>query len=286
MNPIELALILIVIADIVVITALVVLRVRDAGSTHRPDAAPIDVEPPAPQPSQATRDAISAPATAVVRREALTRVEDSIPDRAPEHEAATGTEDVESPDWRRVIRREAARTARYGRPFTVMQLEIDSMAAGQASNSDRDRAEGILTGLIAATIRSSDYSARTPSGQFHLLLSETHEAPVLWIAERIRSQFVRRAPSGQILLIGWAGAEPKEGPESSIRRAGERLHEDRRRMRAELAVASPVDQQSSNAAPPIPNVDAALSALEEVWKRGLISEEEYRAKRTEILKRL
>ena len=85
------------------------------------------------------------------------------------------------------------------------------------------------------------------------------------------------------LLVGWAGTEAGGGVESSLRRAAERVHEDRRRVRAGFEQAGPSEAPAAAIVPA--SVDDALATLERLWKSGFVTDEEYRAKRSDILGR-
>ena len=293
MSSIEIALALIVVADVVILAAIVFARIRGARGSRRVAAAPVEsaVAP------------VATPAEPAIRREPGPAAADVIPSDAAQArgQGRARTEDIATvsrgrgalPDdpaideWHRVLRRESARAARYGRPAAVMQLEIEPAAAREAGAPDAVSAENALAGLITATIRASDYVVRTGPGRFHLLMTETDESTALWIAERIRSQFVRRVGDGRYLLVGWAGTQPPEGLESSVRRAAERVHQDRRRMQAESAGIRPIEPSPPAQPPQSPAaLEVALSALERVWKSGLVTDDEYRVKRSEILGRL
>jgi hypothetical protein len=185
--------------------------------------------------------------------------------------------------WRRVLSREAARAARYGRPATIMQVELDQDVAAARPGSADSQAEGLLLGIISSRVRSSDYVSRTAPGRFHLILTDMPESEAAAIAERIRAEFTEHAPDGPQMLVGWAGTPPQDGLTSSLWRAAEQVHADRRRLRAGedgAAVSSGAPGTALAAA------ETALAALERVRGLGLVSEDEYRAKRSEILARL
>ena len=188
------------------------------------------------------------------------------------------------PDWHRALRREAGRVARYGRSLTVMQFEVDYAPDQDVAPGQLAEADALLLGLVTSQVRASDHLAHPVPGRLWLLLPETDEAAALWVADRIRNQYVQRHPNPPRLLVGWAGTEPGGGVESTVRRAVERVHEDRRRARAheEQAAAMTSAVFPTRSA----SVDHSLMTLERLRKAGFVTDEEYRQKRADILGRV
>ncbi len=298
-SPSELALVLIVAIDIVIVGALVVVRVmglrggRAASSqvAITPEDQVTDVRAEEPGRRVVRPSAFTNPATPATPAPARTGTA-AAPERAdhgtsaPDRMMAAAEDEG---DWQLALRRESARAARYGRSMTLMQFEIDQPADDPAAAGQLAEADALLAGLIAAHVRVSDYVAHPSSGRYWLLLTETEERAALWVADRIRGQFVRRRPNPPGLLVGWAGTEPGGGVETTLRRAAERVHEDRRRVRAAFEQvgsfeAGPVERPAVTAV--ATNVDDALATLERLWKSGFVTDEEYREKRSDVLRRI
>jgi hypothetical protein len=114
------------------------------------------------------------------------------PERAAETALDTRT------DFAAAIRREMARTERYGRPATVVAVEFAVATAPAPDDADRRRAleshvlrqiDG-LAGPIGFTLRrearDTDRIARVAPNRFHVLLPETSEADALRYIDRAR----------------------------------------------------------------------------------------------------
>lgn len=330
LDPIELLLLIVIVLDGLIIAGIVIARVAGVQSASRAAAmpvAPVDEDPGRDRFTELTEPGGGPAQTAAPRAEA--------PQPAPAHAGADGRPPLPDPaagfvdaaEWRRALRRETARAVRYGRPATIMQLELDADGTPDRSATEAGTAESLLAALITTHLRSTDYVARTAPDRFHIILTETPESSAVWVAERIRIQYLQHMPDGPHLLIGWAGAQPQDDAAASLRRAGEWVHEDRRRLRAandrgrlDLFPAgqptpgqpaqaaagpaagstgpAPAIGQTATAGQPGPSsqtasaaaievqLEGALTALERVWRLGLVTEEEYRAKRSAILSRL
>jgi len=288
-DPVQGALIAVVVLDTVIIIAIVMARLaarRDAPAWP-PELAgeTAQVTPPA--------DAPPAPAGT------------SILDGVRPWADPSGVAD-EPAEWRRALTRESARAARYGRPATIMQVELDQDGPAGRAGNEANQAEGLLLGVISTRVRSSDYVARTAPGRFHLILTDMPESEGASVAERIRAEFTEHAPEGPPMLVGWAGTPPLDGLASSLWQAAERVHVDRRRLRGgddgeghalspegSLDQATAADDRAQGASTQeLPedggetSIETALVALERMRTVGLVTEEEYRAKRSEILARL
>ena len=269
-DPVQVALIAVVVVDTVIIVGIVMARLaarRDApawpaefAGGAAPVAPTLDAPPPAP---------------------GATVVDGARPWADP------ATVSDEPAEWRRALIRETARAARYGRPATIMQVELDPDGPPARAGSEASQAEGLLLGVISTRVRSSDYVARTAPGRFHLILTDMPESEAPAVAVRIRAEFIEHAPDGPPMLVGWAGTPPQDGLASSLWHAAERVHADRRRLRAG---GDGLPDQPPSGASRVKEEDAqiemALAALERVRSLGLVTEEEYRTKRSEILARL
>jgi diguanylate cyclase (GGDEF)-like protein len=138
--------------------------------------------------------------------------------------------------WSRAIHDEEARTARYGRPATVVLAELDGLERlverfGQPA-ADR------LIRAVAATLRHdarlTDRVARLGPGQFGALLPETDEVQAINYVERVRTATDLWLEAGAVavrLAIGWANVGVDQSLEVALRLAEDRLNADRRVMR-------------------------------------------------------
>lgn len=236
-SPGELALLMIVAIDVLIVGALIVVRLlglrgRRAASYHvtlarenqAPDMRTEELGRRLVRPSAFTTSVTPAAASTGTAA-GQERTDQGI--TAPEQMTAE-----DEGDWQLALRKESARAARYGRSMTLMQFEIDEPVGGPDAAGQLAEADVLLAGLVAAHVRASDYVVHPSPGRCWLLLTETEERAALWVADRIRGQFLRQRPNPPRLLVGWAGSEPAAGVESTLRRAAERVREDRRRVHA------------------------------------------------------
>ena len=88
-------------------------------------------------------------------------------------------------DFAAAIRREMARTERYGRPATVLAVEFD-VATTPASGAQIDRLARPIGFTLRREARDTDRVARVAPNRFHVLLPETSEADALRYIDRAR----------------------------------------------------------------------------------------------------
>ncbi len=88
-------------------------------------------------------------------------------------------------DFAAAIRREMARTERYGRPATVVAVEF-AVATTPASGAQIDRLAGPIGFTLRREARDTDRIARVAPNRFHVLLPETSEADALRYIDRAR----------------------------------------------------------------------------------------------------
>ena len=113
-------------------------------------------------------------------------------------------------DWAEILRREAARQARYGRPMTMLLLEI-SPATGEAGTDARTR----LLDVLGREARETDRATGHGPGRYLVLLPETGELEAGHVADRIERGFrgrthdaaVERAIRLEIAVVR-RGADP------------------------------------------------------------------------------
>ncbi|OGN82573.1 MAG: hypothetical protein A2X23_01385 [Chloroflexi bacterium GWC2_73_18] len=142
--------------------------------------------------------------------------------------------------------------------------------------------------------------ARLAQGRFAVLLPETDEVQAINYVERVRGECERRLATGAVpirLFVGWASPAPGGDLDGAMRTAEERMYAERRRALAREAeppaalVVPPAGTPPSSVAVSADgsaprSVRDVLAELEEIRRGGLIGDEEYEAKRAEILSRL
>src|SRR5262245_22963977 len=99
------------------------------------------------------------------------------------------TETLLPGEWNRILADEDARIYRYGRPATVVVIDLDGLdgfvsALGQPA---ADRVLVAVSDTLKRHARSADYVARLGPGRFGLLLPETGEVEAVNLVERLRA---------------------------------------------------------------------------------------------------
>jgi diguanylate cyclase (GGDEF)-like protein len=141
-------------------------------------------------------------------------------------DALTG---LEGPDyWQRVLVAEVARSARYGRPLTVVIVELDGLAdVAEAWGPDVARhAVREAAQCIRRMSRTSDHAIRIGPARFGVVLTETDEIAAINFVERVREAGPRtmpRAGDGLRFNFGWASPKSGESADALVRRAEKRL---------------------------------------------------------------
>jgi hypothetical protein len=92
------------------------------------------------------------------------------------------------PDWAAAVRREAARHARYGRPASILVIEVADCPTDVAV----DRVAHGLADIIRSGARETDRAVRIATLSFRLLLPETGGRAARTAAERIEGAFRAR----------------------------------------------------------------------------------------------
>lgn len=95
-------------------------------------------------------------------------------------------------DWDKALRLEDARVARYGRPASVLVIELASVAPGAL-----DRHAARIGSVIRTHARETDRVARVAPTRFHVLLPETDEAEAGVFVERL-GRACREAMAGSV----------------------------------------------------------------------------------------
>lgn len=94
-------------------------------------------------------------------------------------------------DWTAAFRHEASRHSRYGRPASVLLLEIGRTPDARS----RDEVAHELSGLIREQARSSDRAVRLGPSSFRLLMPETSARAARHLGDRLEAAF-RSAGNG------------------------------------------------------------------------------------------
>lgn len=125
-------------------------------------------------------------------------------------------------DWVAALRRESARHARYGRPASVVLLEIRGRPVSRAL----DRIAGVLGEVICGQGRETDRAVRIDAVGFRLLLPETGVRPARSMAERIDRAFTKSfdgQPEGVELCVEIATAQRTRTLDDALAEAEARL---------------------------------------------------------------
>ncbi len=139
-----------------------------------------------------------------------------------------------------IARRELARCARYGRPFTVAVIDCDHFKDlnDTLGHSVGDQCLRTIGQTLATETRSTDIVARLGGDEFALVLPETAEAPSRCGIERVRERLL-----GEMRRHGWpvtfsVGAVTYEKPtgtiEDMLRDADRSLYSAKRAGRNQL----------------------------------------------------
>lgn len=139
---------------------------------------------------------------------------------------------LEGPDaWQRALVAEVARSARYGRPLTIVVLELEGVME-QGEDLGEDVARHSLHQAAQALrreSRTSDMAFRIGVTRFGVILTETDEVPAINYVERVRERMLPHLPmdgSGLRLSFGWASPMSGESADVLVRRADHRMIEE------------------------------------------------------------
>jgi GGDEF domain-containing protein len=89
------------------------------------------------------------------------------------------------PDWLAAVRHESARHIRYGRPATVLLIELSGPEA-----EDVDRLARVVVAAIRAEARETDRAVRFTASSFRMLLPETGDRAARSVADRLDRAFL------------------------------------------------------------------------------------------------
>src|SRR3954454_2882067 len=115
---------------------------------------------------------------------------------------------------------ELGRAGRYGRPVSVVRVDIDNFEAVNIQHGRQigDRVLAVAAQTVAGQTRAQDMACRVAGDQFALLLPETDAAGAATCAERILAVLERLSAEGVEGLRASAGVAPFERGQN-----GERL---------------------------------------------------------------
>ena len=165
-------------------------------------------------------------------------------------------------EWNRILADEDARINRYGRPATVVILELDGLdrlvaALGQEAG---DRILPAVADALSRHARGADHIARLGPGRFGVLLPETGEVEAVNYVERVRQVCELWLEAGAIALrlaIGWASPAIDSTLADAFVEAQDRMYAELRRS----ARRAPGTASNSNGPPPAapPGLEGARS---------------------------
>ena len=206
-----------------------------------PPAAPEPSVPPAApeSPISAVEDRAGATAT-IAADVAVPTLSESVADE-PVDDLTTFLDPVTgmatAAGWDHVVVLEERRHGRYGRPATVVVLELDRIdaLAERFGAETADRLIPAVADAIRRSSRTADVIARTDHATFRILMPETDEIRAINLVERLRETcdtWLEASAVAVRLAIGWASAGPNADLRTAQRVATERMYADRSRGRA------------------------------------------------------
>ncbi|SDF33818.1 diguanylate cyclase (GGDEF) domain-containing protein [Thermus arciformis] len=141
-----------------------------------------------------------------------------------------------------VLERELFRLGRYGRPLSLILLDLDGFkAVNDAHGHDvGDRVLRALAQCLEAHVRQSDRAVRLGGEEFAVVLPETELPQALQLAERLRQEVGRlEVPPVQRLSasFGVAQAHPTDSPLSLLKRADEAMYRAKRKGKNRVEAA-------------------------------------------------
>jgi diguanylate cyclase (GGDEF)-like protein len=154
--------------------------------------------------------------------------------------------------WATWLDEEAARTARYDRPVTIVLVELAGLErlADRVGSAAADRLIPPVASTIRRQARAADRLARLSTTRFGVLLVETDEVSAINYIERVRSACDVWLAAGAVSLrlsVGWAEIRPDRSVEAAAREAEQRLFDDRRRSEPVDPAAATDDHDSRSA---------------------------------------
>ena len=135
--------------------------------------------------------------------------------------------------WAAILGVEAARCKRYGRPATVVMVEVSGLEdlVTVWGTEVGSHAASRVGAVLRAKVRTSDYAARIGPRRFAVLLPETGEIAAVNFVERVRDacdEALRHLESDARAWFGWADATPRRSLSAALEAAIERIATDRK----------------------------------------------------------
>lgn len=164
--------------------------------------------------------------------------------------------------------RELTRLRRYGRPATVLMLDVDHFKRinDTHGHAEGDEALKTVAAVCRRELRDSDLTGRLGGEEFGVLLTETALPEALEVAERLRAALARiRIPVTEISRAGAAeahltvsiGVSPCVVQDASIEQSLGRA--DRALYRAKERGRDRVETEAASGAPAVPLEEGALT---------------------------
>jgi diguanylate cyclase (GGDEF)-like protein len=181
------------------------------------------------EPSSSEVHAAAARASAGPRPAVAANAE---PAAVSRHDPLTGV--LMPAEWSRILLDEDARIHRYGRPATVVLIELDGFDRLVTALGDEagDRVLPALADALRRHARGSDHVARLGRARFAVLLPETGEVEAVNYVERVRQICELWLESGSIALrqaIGWASPSSDSTLLDAFGEAQDRMYAELRR---------------------------------------------------------
>lgn len=138
-------------------------------------------------------------------------------------------------EWNRIISDEDARLHRYGRPATVVIVELDGLdrLVGALGHEAAERLIPAVADALSRNARGADHLARLGPGRFGILLPETGEVAAINYIERVREACELWLELGAIALrlaIGWASPTADTHLSGALVQAEERMYAELHRF--------------------------------------------------------
>lgn len=139
--------------------------------------------------------------------------------------------------WAKRLTEENARVQRYGRPATIVLVELAGVdrLAERLGPDAADRLIPPIAMTMRRQARSADSLARLGPTRFAALMPDTDEVKAINYIERVRSACDVWLEAGAVSLrlsIGWAEINANQSVDPAIQAAEQRLNMERHRLRS------------------------------------------------------
>jgi diguanylate cyclase (GGDEF)-like protein len=154
---------------------------------------------------------------------------------AVQTDAATGFDGPAT--WAKRLTEENARVQRYGRPATIVLVELAGVdrLAERLGPDAADRLIPPIAKTMRGQARSADSLARLGPTRFAALMPDTDEVKAINYIERVRSACDVWLEAGAVSLrlsIGWAEINANQPVDPAVQAAEQRLNMERHRLRS------------------------------------------------------